>query len=345
VKLILIAVLVLVFAACVVLDRVYRAVDLKELKRRARGTTDTKSAKIYKAAAYAQSLETLLWLVGGAAVAGLVIMAAAYAWWLALLAVLAVLRLVWPVRPLRNNHSLSWDVAAFLAPPTAALVGLLHPLLNLVPGLPRSTGARKRHTGLYEKDDLLEFISRQNQQADNRVGEKDLQLAYGALTFGDKPVGKVMIPKSQAKFVAAGDTIGPHLMDELHASGQASFPVVKDAKVPDKDIVGTLHLSDVVEHPEGGRVRDIMKNDVYFINEQQTLHAALAAFLKTRTHLLVVINNFEEFVGTLAIEHVVEQILGQKLSEEFECYDDPRAVADIDAGKHHPEQSKAKVLK
>ena len=337
-KLILNVVLILVFLGSVLLDKAYRAVDVKELKRRARGSGDGKSARIYKMAAYGRSLETFLWLVSGASAVALIIMAADYSWWLALLVVLAVLRLVWLGRPLDPSDNLGWSLAAMLAGPTAALVGLLQPILNLIPGSPGSPA--RYHTGVYEKDDLLQFIKRQNQQADNRISDQELQLALGALSFGDKPVAKVMTPKSKAKFVTASDSIGPHLMDELHGSGLASFPVVKDgSKASDKEVIGTLYLSDVVDRPEGGRVRDVMKSDVYFVNEQQSLQEALAIFLKKHSHMLVVVNNFEELTGVLTIEHVVEQMLGQKPDDGFEGYDDPRVVADIENRKHHKDSS------
>ena len=343
-KLILTVVLVALFLATILLDAVYRSIELKELKRRARGTRDTKSARLYRMSAYGRSLESFLLLTTSAIAAALIIMAANYAWWLALLAILAIIRLVWMARAPSRVSSLTWSMASYLAPPVTALVSLLHPLLALLPGLPKGA-SRARHTAVYEKDDLLEFINRQNQQADNRISEEDLQLVFGALTFGDKPVRAVMTPISQVKFVTADDTIGPHLMDELHQSGLPSFPVVKGgAKAADKEVVGTLYLEDVVNHPDGGKVRNIMKNDVYFINEEQTLREALAAFLKTHSHLLIVVNNFEETVGALTIEHVVEQIMGQKLGDEFERYDDPRAVAEIDSSGGEHQQSTAKVV-
>jgi CBS domain containing-hemolysin-like protein len=344
VRLILILLLVGLFLAGVLLDKAFGAVGLKELKRRARGTGDAHSARIYKMASYDRSLQTFLWLVGGASLAGLVIMAAGYAWWLAFLVILAATRLIWPPRPLKQSSGLAWRAAAALAPPVSALVGLLHPLLIRIAAPVRSAGVRQRHTGLYEKDDLLEFINRQNEQADSRIGEDELHAAFGALTFGDKLVSVAMTPKKNIKMVAAGDPIGPLLMDELHSSGFSRFPVAKDVKVAKPEIVGVLYLHEVVGHAGKGRVREVMRQPVFFINEAQNLKEALGAFLRTGHQLLVVVNNFEEIVGIITIEDVLEQILGEKIVDEFDQYDDMRMVAGLDTKSEQRKHSSSEMV-
>jgi len=182
----------------------------------------------------------------------------------------------------------------------------------------------------YEQNDLLEFLSKQNQQIDNRIRQSDLAIAQGALVFGDKLVRDIMTPRRKLKIVAADENIGPLLMDELHKSGHSRFPVSKDktsAKDSTPAIVGTLYLKDIVGYEGSGKVKDLTRKDVYYINEDSNLRQALSAFLKTHHHLLLVVNNFEEIVGVLSIEDVFEQIIGQPIVDEFDNYEDLRAVA------------------
>ncbi|HEX2614084.1 MAG TPA: CBS domain-containing protein, partial [Nitrososphaera sp.] len=335
-ELILNLLLIALFLGCVLLSKAYQAVSLRELKRRARGTGDVNSLRIYKMASYQKSLEAFLWLVGGTSLAALLIVAARYSWWVILIAVLGATRLVWPLRPLRSSDSTAWRLAATLAPPVTALVGLLHPILRRIPS-PRGPG----HTGVYEKQDLLEFINRQNQQADSRINDDELRAAFSVLTFADKQVTTAMTPKKDVKMVAESDSIGPHLMDELHSSGFGRFPVVKKTEEKGDKIVGVLYLSEVVDHPDKGKVRDIMRSPVCFINETQNLKDALGAFLRTGSQLLVVVNNFEEIVGIITIEDVLEQILGEKIVDEFDHYDDMRTVAGLDTKDESHKQSTA----
>jgi CBS domain containing-hemolysin-like protein len=62
---------------------------------------------------------------------------------------------------------------------------------------------------------------------------------------------------------------------------------------------------------------------------------ALQAILKTRQHLFVVVNRFEEYVGVISIEDILEQIVGSPILDEFDQYDDLRAVAARQAEKDH----------
>jgi CBS domain containing-hemolysin-like protein len=85
-----------------------------------------------------------------------------------------------------------------------------------------------------------------------------------------------------------------------------------------------------------------MSKDVYFVHEDLALQHVLEAFLKTKHHLFIVVNSFEEYVGVITIEDLLEQIIGAKIVDEFDQYDDLRAVASSIAKKQHAEHKKSK---
>ena len=127
------------------------------------------------------------------------------------------------------------------------------------------------------------------------------------------------------ELVAQTDEIGPVLMGELHDSGHSRFPVVADMK--HTTFVGTLYLRDLVMESKARVVKDIMSPHVRYIHEEESLDHALRAFLKHRHHLFVVVNNFEEFVGVISIEDVLEEIIGKEIVDEFDEHEDLRKVA------------------
>lgn len=324
--------LVLAFLNSVIIYRVYRVLPLTELRRRARSGQDKNAAALYKVASYGPSLEILLWLKGSFSAILLLIWATHTSLLLALIAGLVMSYIVTAGRAGQSAPGWQTSYVSFVAPLIAKLLSWLQPVFGRPAELLKKRRLARPAIGLYEKSDLLDLLKQQNKQSVSRVPESDMRIALGALTFGDKIVGSVMTPRRAVKMVAATDTIGPHLMDELHASGFSRFPVTKDAsKQASPEIIGTLFLRDLTDHPEGGKVKDVMSRDVYFINELQDLRQALSAFLKTHHHMLVVVNNFEEISGVLSIEDVMEQILGEKIVDEFDQYDDLRAVAGMDA--------------
>ncbi|MGH7241714.1 MAG: CBS domain-containing protein, partial [Candidatus Saccharimonadales bacterium] len=106
------------------------------------------------------------------------------------------------------------------------------------------------------------------------------------------------------------------------------------------DIVGILYLRDLVLNKKTGSVRDVMKQHLSYVHEDFTLYQTLEAFIKTKHHLFLVVNEFEEFVGIITIEDVIEQMVGKVIVDEFDAYEDLRAVAAKAARKEHAKHEK-----
>jgi CBS domain containing-hemolysin-like protein len=330
-------VLVLLAAIALVavsLLKTYRHVPAKELKRRAREGDDV-AAVLFRAVAYGTSLETILWFLVG-------ITFAVFFWFVSLntptlIAILLSAGLLWygfVWMPAREVAGLGKWLAASLAPAFAWLLGFLHPVIETVVRFVRSHLPVSVHTGLYDREDILELLQYQSAQPDNRVVQTELEIAFHALTFGDQLVRDVMIPRRAVKMVSADETVGPVLLTELHDSGFSRFPVYAD----DKDtVVGILFLRDLVKAKKGGLISKVMKREVVYVHEEQSLADALQAILKTHKHMYVVVNSFEEYVGIVTIEDVIERIVGKPIIDEFDEYDDVRAVAARVAQKEHEE--------
>jgi CBS domain containing-hemolysin-like protein len=340
-KLALYLILVLIVSNAIVIDKALNILSLKELKRRARSGQDKQAASIYKMAAYDKSLLIILWIKGIAAGAVFIILTAQNSWWLALIFIAIG---IWAVRVWQPATASGWvwGWSAMVAPAITWMMNYLHPLISLL-GLTSLPPIQIR-TGVHEKEDLLELLKQQSTQPENRISGSELRMAFNALTFGDKKVTDVMTPLRKLHVVAEDEVVGPLLMDELHKTGFSRFPVAKagTVKSAQPQIVGTLFLKDLVGYTGRGSVAGLMHKRVYYINEVQSLHDALAAFIKTHHHLFIVVNNFEEIVGVLSIEDVLEQILGQKIVDEFDKYDDLRAVAGIEAKKEQQQHNHVK---
>ena len=325
------------------LQRTYSRIPAKELKRRAR-EGDALAAALHKASVYGYSLRVILWvLIGITASAFFVYVSRSAPVWLALpvSALLVWVGFIWI--PSGEVTSVGQVMAHHLAPLLARLLYYLHPFIDKVRRTIRRFRPLHIHTGLYEKADLLDLIDEQQVQTDNRIEAFELEIARRALVFGDKLIRDFMTPRRVVKMVAADEDLGPVLMDELHANGHSRFPVFEGK---DDNIVGTLFLRDLVKKRSGGKVRGAMKGPVLYLHEEQILHDALQAILKTHHHLYIVVNNFEEYVGIITIEDVLEQIVGQAIVDEFDEYDDLRAVAARTAKKEHKqhvEQEKSKT--
>ncbi len=331
----LVVVLALLLLVGVAMQKTYSSLPRKEFKRRAQ-MGDELAALLYRAVAYGQSLDVLLWLIIGLCSAGVfVILSRELNGWLAFLVTTGIIWLGFAWLPASRVTKVNSFVTAKLTPVVAWLLRFLFPVLNLLSRLSDGLHPITIHTGLYQKEDLLDLIATQRVQADNRVDEEALRIAQHALTYGDKLIRDVMVPRNMVRMVSADDSLGPVLLAELHESGYSRFPVYKDS--PDK-VVGTLHARDLVVAKTGGKVSGVMQKTVYYVHEDESLDRALQAFLKTKHHLFMVVNEYEEIVGIITIEDVLEHIIGKKILDEFDQYEDLRAVAQLQAKQTHNEQ-------
>ena len=316
----------------IMLQKAYNHVPQKELKRRARAG-DELSRMLYRAVAYGASLQILLWFVIGLSAAGFfVVLSVTLPSWIALLGSIGLVWLGFAWIPYTRVSGIGLSLARLAAPPLAWLLRHLYPLLN---GVARVTGKWRVsfHSGLYEKEDLIELLEQQKTQPDNRLSDTELSIAQNALGFGDKIIRDIMTPRSVAVMISATDTIGPLLMDELHDSGHSRFPVY-EGKNQNK-IIGTLYLHDLLRAKSGGTVRELMQQKVFYMHDEERLDESLQAFIKTHHHLFVVVNSFEDVIGIVTMEDVLEQVVGRPIMDEFDEYSDLRAVAQKKASKEH----------
>ncbi len=319
------------------LERTYHKLPEKELKRRAR-KGDEMANMLYRAVSYGPSLRIVLWtLIALTNALFFVFMNRSAPFWFALIASLSIIWFGFLWLPARETSKFGAWLAAKIAPVLGWIMEYIHPLVNRVGKFVESHLPLIVHTGLYEKDDLVDLIDKQKVQSENRIDKAELDMVKHVLSFGDKLVRDYLTPRRVVKGVSVDDSIGPILMGELHKSGHSRFPVYDGKK---DNIVGILYLRDIVGAEGEGTIKPLVRKGVQYVHEEQSLYDVLQATIKTRQHLFVVVNSFEEYVGVISVEDVIEQIVGTQIIDEFDQYDDLRAVAAKMAKTEHKEHKK-----
>jgi CBS domain containing-hemolysin-like protein len=306
------------------LQRLYSSVPSRELKRLAK-RGDQLAKELYRPVAYGQSLRAFLWFVAGVCLSvGLLLALPHLPGVLGFLLLAAIMAFALVVVPSLRLTVRNAQFAAMVAPGVVKVMYYAHsPFDYAVQWISRYRDL-PNHSRLYEKRDLQELLEKQEEQADNRMLQYELELARRALAFDDKHAEDIVQPRGAAHLVDADDTIGPLLLDKLHQSGQSSFLVYKDEK---DNIIGSLTMRDAVAAKKGGRVFDLVHSDLTFVNEDFTLRQVLGAFQKTGHNVGVVINKFEEFVGVVTMDDVVRELVGEPAEHAVDNYEDKAAVA------------------
>ncbi len=317
------ALLLLLSMVVASLRPIYGIVTQKELLRRAK-KGDHVAATLHDVARHGITADATLLLVSIVTAAlAFVIIATQLNGLLAVIIVAVFILVIFSILPKRTSK-VSRQIALKVSPYLGSFLQKIRPLSDKVIAKVQQSRPITIHTGLYEKEDLIELLQLQKVVPHNRIEATELELAAHALTFGDKQVKDYMIPRRVVHLVRSGDPVGPVLLTELYDSGFSRFPVHNEEA---DAIVGTLFLKDLVEKKATGIVANVMNPAVFYVNDTSPLEEVLAAFIKTKHHLFIVVNSFEENVGIITIEDVLEQIIGRKIVDEFDRYDDMRQVA------------------
>ena len=300
--------------------KVYGATPPLELKRRA-AQRNQPANQLFRAVAYGNTLEFLLW--AGIAVfgaIGLVLLAQSTSIFVSVPIIMLTLSLLFIWLPASRVTKLGTQVTLLINPTIVWLLSHLHPVLSRLADLLEKRYVPS-HTGIYERSDIIKLINQQADQQDSRLSIEELAIVQRALTFGDYLVRDIATPRADIAMIGSQEILGPVVIDELHKT-TAPFILVADKA---GQIVGSLEARRLGLQ-SSGPAQDYA-GQVYFLHESDTLREALHAFFVTNYPMFVVVNSFEEYVGIVTIESVLRQLLGHLPGDEFEQYTNLAAVA------------------
>lgn len=163
-------------------------------------------------------------------------------------------------------------------------------------------------------------------QSDGVLSDDEKRLLSSGLHFFHKKIREIMVPRDEIVSIDMNEFLGPLVLDDLHKTGHKRLPVVAG----DADhIVGVLNLRGLMsldnkKSMTAGKAMDVK---VYYLRDDQNLDVALAAFIKTHTNIMIVIDKNRQTVGILTLEDLIKTMFGREVSDEFEDYESPHAVA------------------
>src|SRR5690606_21080636 len=188
-----------------------------------------------------------------------------------------------------------------------------------------------RDLRLGSKEELKHLI----EEAGETLSDDQRQMITGAIDFDMRTVSEVMTPRGMIRSIKNTEFLGPLVLSELHDQGYSRLPVTKGDI---DDIIGILYLRDMLtlKSKASATVEKLMDSKVFYIREDQTLDHALAAFIKSRHHLFIVINELRETVGLITLEDVVESLIGKKILDEDDYTDIDQVAKSIVKTNNQP---------
>lgn len=190
-------------------------------------------------------------------------------------------------------------------------IRLLEPILKIVTvcqPLLRMLGSNVRST-VAAPGSKAEFADQLRQLPSTVLSPNERQRLESVLASGDKTAKDIMTPKKRVVSVEPSATLGPVVLSDLQKSGHGYFPVATKKGQPE----GILALSDVADIQVAKQrplVRDLMREQFSWVEEDTSLDELTQAFLQEKQYLILVRNLDSEFTGVVTIADLMKHTLG-----------------------------------
>jgi putative hemolysin len=148
-------------------------------------------------------------------------------------------------------------------------------------------------------------------ESEGVVEQDEAKILHQVFEFTDRPVSKIMVPRTEIIWVAQGTKLSDFL--NLYTQGRYSrFPVYKDNT---DNVVGILHAKDVLmKLTDGSDSRDSVIDDLvrptYFVPEGKRLGELLAEMRDGGHHAAIVVDEFGGISGMVTLGQLTEEIVG-----------------------------------
>ncbi|HQY99753.1 MAG TPA: hemolysin family protein [Propionicimonas sp.] len=218
-------------------------------------------------------------------------------------------------RTLGRQHAES--VALTASGPLAALETVLGPIPQLMilignaltPGRGFSDGPFTSEAELRELVDMAE--------AREVIEDDERRMIHSVFELGDTIVKEVMVPRTEMVYIERGKTLRQGVSLALR-SGFSRIPVIGEDV---DDVVGVLYLKDIIrrmyDNPKAqtDETVEVLMRPPTFCPDSKPVDELLREMQLTRSHVVIVIDEFGGTAGLATIEDVLEEIVGEIVDE------------------------------
>ena len=229
----------------------------------------------------------------------------------------AVSFIVLGVAPRTLGRQNAEQVALAAAAPLGVLTTVLGPIpqLMIVVGNVVTPGRGFTDGPFTSEAELRELVDMAEARELIEAGER--KMIHSVFELGDTIVKEVMVPRTEMVYIERGKTLRQGLSLALR-SGFSRIPVIDDDI---DDVVGVLYLKDVMrrlyDNPKAQTDENVetLMRAPSFCPDSKPIDELLREMQLTRSHVVIVIDEFGGTAGLATIEDVLEEIVGEIVDE------------------------------
>ncbi|HWI06627.1 MAG TPA: CBS domain-containing protein [Solirubrobacteraceae bacterium] len=161
-------------------------------------------------------------------------------------------------------------------------------------------------TSAFTRDEVAGLV--EESRREGLIDPQEGRLLIGALQFEERDARAVLLATND--LVTVPETVTHAELEQLAAStGYSRFPVSRN-----RDLIGYLHLKDVLEFKDVHRNRPIARSWIRplpTVRHSDRLRAILTTMQESGAHLARVVGDADSTAGIVALEDVLEELVGE----------------------------------
>lgn len=166
------------------------------------------------------------------------------------------------------------------------------------------------------EDEILSMVNESHEQG--YIEASEAEMISNIFEFGDKQAQDIMTDRSNITAIDADMTLSDAISFILNEKN-SRFPVYKENL---DHIVGILHLKDAfrISHSKNlldkpiGEIEGLLR-DARFIPETRNVDSLFATMRATKLQMVIVIDEYGQTSGLIALEDILEEIVGNIMDE------------------------------
>jgi putative hemolysin len=148
-------------------------------------------------------------------------------------------------------------------------------------------------------------------ESEGVVEQDEAEMLHKVFEFTDRPVSKIMIPRTEIAWVEQGTKVIDFL-DIYTQTPYSRFPVYKDNT---DNVVGILSAKDVLmKLADDSTNKEVVIDDLirpaYFVPESKKLGEILTEMRDGGYHIVIVVDEFGGMAGMVTLRQLTEEIVG-----------------------------------
>jgi len=149
----------------------------------------------------------------------------------------------------------------------------------------------------------------------SELDDDEIEIIRGALTLSEKRVRNIMLDIKKVYWLKPDDIVDAAKIDEIKAKGWSRIPVFNQQRTTCYGILLVKDLVDIDFDEEPRRVDELPLYPSRIVGARTALDTLFRIFITGGTHLLPIERN-DKIVGIVAIEDLLEEIVGREIEDE-----------------------------